>query len=240
MKKAGLIGGMSWESTVTYYQIMNRIIGQQLGGNHSADLVIRSLDLELIDSHQRCGEWDAVAELLCRAARELESLGVDVILMASNTVHRVYDAVQGAVGVPVLHIADPTVEAVQRAGIGTVGLLGTRYTMEGDFLKERLMEAGIAVMVPQEPQREQIHQAIFTEGCMGNIKEETRAMFLDVIRELKERGAQGIILGCTELGLMVSAEESCLPLFDTAVLHAAKAAEEILETDGRLEWTASN
>ena len=240
MKKAGLLGGMSWESTVTYYQIINRIVGQQLGGNHSADMVIRSLDLELIDSHQRRGEWEQVAELLCRGAKELECLGADFILMASNTVHRVYDAVQGAVSVPILHIADPTVEAVQRAGIQTVGLLGTRYTMEGDFLKEKLTAAGIDVIVPPADEIEKIHHAIFTEGCVGNIKEETRTMFLHVMCGLKQRGAQGIILGCTELGLMVSAEGSCLPLFDTAVLHAETAAEEILRRDGRMEWTDSN
>jgi len=130
MKKAGLLGGMSWESTVIYYQVINRIVGQRLGGNHSADMVIRSLDLDQIDSYQSRGQWEQVACILCRGAGELESLGADFILMASNTVHRVYDAVQSAVSIPVLHIADPTVEAVQQAGIQKVGLLGTRYTMK--------------------------------------------------------------------------------------------------------------
>jgi len=228
MKKAGLLGGMSWESTVTYYQIINSIVGQRLGGNHSADMVIRSLNLETVDSHQRQGQWDAVADMLCQAAKELETLGADFIIMASNTVHKVYDAVQGAVRVPVLHIAEPTVEAVQQAGIRTVGLLGTRYTMEGDFLKERLTAAGIDVVVPPADAMEWIHEAIFTEACVGYIKEETGTMFREIILDLKDRGAQGVILGCTELGLLVCSKDSCLPLFDTAVLHAEKAAEEIL------------
>ncbi len=228
MKKAGLLGGMSWESTVTYYQIINRIIGERLGGNHSADMAIRSLNLETVDGHQRRGQWDAVADMLCQAAKELETLGVDFIVMASNTVHKVYDAVQGAVSVPVLHIAEPTVEAVQRAGMRTVGLLGTRYTMEGEFLKEKLEDAGMNVVVPDAEQMERIHEAIFREACVGNIKEETRNLFRQVILDLKRRGAQGVILGCTELGLLVCEEDSCLPIFDTAVLHAEKAAEEIL------------
>jgi len=228
MKKAGLVGGMSWESTVTYYQMINQAVGRRLGGNHSADMIIRSLDLELIDSHQRRGEWEQVAEILCRAARELESLGSEFIVMASNTVHKVYDAVQDAVSVPVLHIAEPTVEAVRKAGVETVGLLGTRYTMEGDFLKEKLETAGIAVVVPPADAMEWIHEAIFTEACVGDIKEETKEMFRGAIRDLELAGAQGVILGCTELGLMVAAEDSCLPLFDTALLHAEKAAEEIL------------
>lgn len=229
MKKAGLLGGMSWESTVTYYRIINERIRDRLGGSSSADMVIRSLDLGVIDAHQSRGEWDMVAGLLCKGAAELEKLDVDFIVMASNTVHRVYDDVKASVSVPVLHIAEPTVEAVRSAGISTVGLLGTKYTMQGDFLKEWLNGAGIEVIVPEAGQMDRIHEAIFTEACIDGVGDETGMMFRDAIRMFRERGAGGVILGCTELGLMIRPEDSCLPLFDTAVLHAEQAAEEIMK-----------
>ena len=228
MKRAGILGGMSWESTITYYRIINEKVTESLGGCNCADMVIRSLNLAEIDAHQRRGEWDAVAEILCRAAQELEQMNVDFIIMASNTVHRIYDKVQEAVNVPVLHIAEPTVEAAKQAGMTTAGLLGTRYTMEGDFLKEKLNEAGIGVVVPSPEKIGQIHEVIFNEPCMGEPRREIREMFREVIEELREQGAQCIILGCTELGMMIKEEDSCLPMFDTAVLHARKTAEEIL------------
>lgn len=231
MKKIGLIGGMSWESTVTYYKIINEKVGAALGGSSSADMIIRSLDLAEIEWLQDNDRWDAVAYILTEAARQLESAGADFIVMASNTVHRVYDEVEASVSVPVLHIADPTVEAVQRAGVRSVGLLGTRYTMEGDFLKEKLEGAGISVIVPDPEKIELIHKAIFTEAVVGNVSEETKTLFIDVINEFAARGAEGVILGCTELGLMIDSSDSSLALFDTAVLHAKKAAEEMLMTE---------
>ena len=231
MKKIGLIGGMSWESTVTYYKMINEKVGAALGGSSSADMIIRSLDLAEIEWLQDNDRWDAVAYILVEAARELESAGADFIVMASNTVHKVYDEVAASVSVPVLHIAEPVIEAMQRAGIRNIGLLGTRYTMEGDFLKEKLESVGISVIVPDEEKIDTIHKAIFTEAVVGNVSDETKAMFIDVINEFIARGAQGVILGCTELGLMIDSDDSSLPLFDTAVLHAERAAEEMLMTE---------
>lgn len=231
MKKIGLIGGMSWESTVTYYKIINEKVGATLGGSSSADMIIRSLDLAEIEWLQDNGRWDAVAYILTEAARELESAGADFIVMASNTVHKVYDEVAASVNVSVLHIAEPTVEAVQRAGVRSVGLLGTRYTMEGDFLKEKLESVGISVIVPDAEKIELIHKTIFSEAVVGNVSDETKSLFIGVIDEFAQQGAQSVILGCTELGLMISPDDSNLPLFDTAVLHAERAAEEILMTE---------
>lgn len=231
MKKAGLLGGMSWESTVTYYQIINETVREKLGGSSSADMIIRSLDLEAIEKYQSSGNWDAVADILCHAAAELENAGADFIVMASNTVHRVYPDVAEAVGIPVLHIADAVIDAVHEAGIDPVGLLGTKYTMQGDFLKEKLFEAGISVLVPTEERMQQIHDAIFSEAPLGKVRDETKRMLYDVVAELRRCGARGIVLGCTELGLMIHPEESCLPIFDTVILHAGKAAELILREE---------
>ena len=231
MKKLGLIGGMSWESTVTYYKIINEKVGVTLGGSSSADMTIRSLDLAEIEWLQDNGRWDAVAYILTEAARELESVGADFIVMASNTVHKVYNEVAASVSVPVLHIAEPTLEAVQRAGVRCVGLLGTRYTMEGDFLKEKLEAEEISVIVPDAEKIDLIHKAIFTEAVVGTVSEETKSIFIEIIDEFARQGAQGMILGCTELGLMISTGDSSLPLFDTAVLHAEKAAEKMLMTE---------
>ena len=196
-------------------------------------MTIRSLDLAEIEWLQENDRWDAVAYILTEAARELESAGADFIVMASNTVHKVYDEVVASVNVPVLHIAEPTVEAVQRAGVHSVGLLGTRYTMEGDFLKEKLEAAGISVIVPDPEKVDLIHKAIFTEAVVGNVSDETKRLFIGVIDEFARQGVQGVILGCTELGLMISPEDSRLPLFDTAVLHAEKAAEEVFQKHTR-------
>lgn len=233
MKKLGLLGGMSWESTVTYYKIINEKVGAALGGNSSADMIIRSLNLAEIEWLQDNDRWDAVAYILAEAAGDLERAGAEFIVMASNTVHKVYDQVAESVNVPIIHIADPVVEAVRNfnaigSGLNTVGLLGTRYTMEGDFLKEKLEAAGVSVVVPDEEAIAQIHQAIFTEAVVGKVKSKTKNMFIDVIDDLAKKGAQGVILGCTELGLMINPDDSKLPLFDTAVLHAVKAAEEVL------------
>lgn len=228
MKKLGLLGGMSWESTVIYYKIINEKVGEALGGNSSADMIIRSLNLAEIEWLQENDRWDAVAYILTEAACDLERAGAEFIVIASNTVHKVYDQVAEAVKVPIIHIAEPLVEAVVGFGLNTVGLLGTRYTMEGDFLKEKLEAAGVSVVVPDGEAIEQIHQAIFNEAVAGKVRSKTKNMFIDVIDDLAKQGAQGVILGCTELGLMISPDDSKLPLFDTAVLHAEKAAEEVL------------
>lgn len=229
MRKLGILGGMSWESTITYYKVINEMIGQHQGGNTSADMIIRSLDLARIDSYQSCGRWDKVAEILCRAAGELEQAGADFIIMASNTVHKVYNQVQESVSVPVLHIADATARAIKTEDMSRVGLIGTRYTMEGDFLKDRLTEADIEVIVPSEARWDEIHKAIFEEACIGEVRPETKVMFRQIIEELGLQGAEGVILGCTELGLLVELSDSPLRLFDTAVLHAQMAATEIMK-----------
>lgn len=228
MKKIGLLGGMSWESTATYYRIINETVAERAGGVTSADMVIRSLNLSVIAEHQSCGRWDQVADILCTSAAELEQMQADFIVMASNTVHKVYDSVNAAVKIPVIHIAEPVAAAVKAAEISKIGLLGTKYTMEGDFLKEKMNAAGIEVAVPDSDRFGEINDAIFGEGCTGRIKEETKEMFRSVISELKEQGAGGIVLGCTELGLFIKQEDWDIPVFDTAVLHALRAAEEIL------------
>lgn len=225
MKTIGLIGGMSWESTVTYYQELNRLVKERLGGLHSARVLLYSVDFEEIEACQSAGDWDRSARILTRAAQNLEKAGADFILICTNTMHKVFETVQAGVSVPLLHIADATADALERAGISTVALLGTKYTMKEDFYKRRLLERGLRVLIPEEPDVELINQVIFGELCLGELKAQSKAEFLRIIGELSARGAQGVILGCTEIGLLISQEDTSLPVFDTTLIHAAGAAE---------------
>ncbi len=224
MKTIGLIGGMSWESTVTYYQIINETVKKELGGLHSSRCILYSVDFDEIEKCQSCGDWDKSGDILGQAARSLEKAGADFIVICTNTMHKVAPRIQSYISIPLLHIADVTTECLKDRGIKTVALLGTRYTMEQDFYKERLVQSGLQVLIPEGPQREMINRVIFDELCLGTISPESRAGFLAIIRGLGQKGAEGVILGCTEIGLLIRQEDTDIPLFDTTVIHARKAA----------------
>ncbi|MBP0980763.1 MAG: aspartate/glutamate racemase family protein [Oscillospiraceae bacterium] len=224
MKTIGLIGGMSWESTVTYYKIINETIKRELGGLHSAKILLYSVDFDEIEKYQSSGEWDKSAAVLGDAAANLEKAGADFILICTNTMHKVADAVQKRISVPILHIAEVTADVLKAKGIEKVGLLGTKYTMTQDFYKAKLIEAGIAVVIPDEAEVEMINDVIFNQLCLGIISEESRTKFVQAIEQLKAKGAQGVILGCTEIGLLIEQKDSALPVFDTTLIHAEKAA----------------
>lgn len=225
MQTIGLLGGMSWESTVTYYQIVNQVVKERLGGLHSAKCILYSVEFDEIERCQSSGDWDRSAEILAQAAQALERAGADFILICTNTMHKVYEPVQTAVSVPILHIADLTLSALQAQGIRRVALLGTRYTMEQDFYKQRLLDGGLEVLIPPAADRQEINRIIFQELCQGAISPASKATFLRVLEDLAAAGAEGAILGCTEIGLLISQGDSALPLFDTTLIHARAAAE---------------
>jgi len=229
MKTIGLVGGMSWESTVEYYRIINEAVKEKLGGFHSAKIVMVSVDFAEVETLQHREEWDKAAVLLAEAALRVEAAGADFALLCTNTMHRVFDAVQKAVHIPLLHIADVTAREIRAGGLARVGLLGTRFTMEQDFYKGKLArDYGLDVLVPEEEERRAIHGILYDELCLGEIKEASREVFRNIIRRLEARGAQGIILGCTEIPLIVKQKDSTLPLFDTTDLHARAAVDEAL------------
>ena len=224
MKTIGLIGGMSWESTVTYYQLINEAVKQQLGGLHSAKILLYSVDFAEIEEYQAKGQWAESAQVLADAAENLQKAGADFLLICTNTMHKVAPQVCSRISIPLLHIAEATADALKEAGISKVGLLGTKYTMTQDFYKAKLLEAGIDVVIPDETGVELVNRVIYEELCLGIVRDESRQQFSSVIDSLKDMGAQGVILGCTEIGLLVSQEDSSLPVFDTTYIHAAKAA----------------
>lgn len=226
MKTIGLIGGMSWESTVPYYRHLNEGIKQRLGGLHSARIVLYSVDFHDIERLQHAGRWDEAGTLLANAARALQAAGADFLVLCTNTMHKVAPAIEAAVTIPLLHIADPTAEVVRQAGIRTVGLLGTRFTMEEDFYRGRLeSQHCLKVMIPDATDRDFVHRVIYDELCCGVTREASRAAYRAIIERLVARGAKGIILGCTEIGLLVGPDDSAMPLFDTTTLHAESAVE---------------
>lgn len=226
MKTIGLIGGMSWESTIPYYRHLNEAVKARLGGLHSAKLVLFSVDFHEIERLQQSGDWDQAGRLLAAAAQALERAGAELLVLCTNTMHKVAPAIEQAVGIPLLHIADPTAAAIQAAGLSTVGLLGTRFTMEQAFYRERLeLRHGIRVLIPDEPQRQDVHRIIYEELCLGQVREESRETYRRIIASLVAQGAQAVILGCTEIGLLVGAGDAGVPLFDTTSLHARQAAE---------------
>lgn len=224
MKTIGLIGGMSWESTVTYYQIVNEIVKQELGGLHSAKVILYSVEFDEIEKCQAAGEWEKSGDILGKAAQGLEAAGADFILICTNTMHKVFDQVQSYVKVPLLHIAQVTADALKRENITQVGLLGTKYTMEQDFYKGKLAENGIDVIVPEAGDIETVNSIIFGELCRGEIRETSRETYLRIIDDMVARGAQGVILGCTEIGLLVHQTDTVAKLFDTTQLHGETAA----------------
>lgn len=225
MKTIGLIGGMSWESTVPYYRDINLVVKERLGGLHSARLILYSVDFHDIERLQHAGRWDEAGDMLADAAASLAAAGADFLVVCTNTMHKVAGAIEQAVSIPLLHIADPTAEAITQAGFRRVGLLGTRFTMEQDFYRSRLESAhGIEVLVPPQDDREDVHRIIYDELCLGVIAEPSREIYRGVIARLVERGAEAVILGCTEIGLLVGESDSPIPLFDTTRLHARSAA----------------
>ena len=225
MKTIGLLGGMSWESTVPYYRQINEAVKARLGGLHSAKIVLYSVDFAEVEHMQHQGDWVAAGALLADAARALERAGADFIVLCTNTMHKVAPAIEGAVQIPLLHIADPTAGAIRRAGLHRVGLLGTRFTMEQDFYRGRLAgQHGIEVLIPEADDRDRVHRVIYEELCLGRIEEASRQAYREVMRRLVERGVQGIILGCTEISLLVGAQDASVALFDTTRIHAEAAA----------------
>ncbi len=228
MKTIGLIGGMSWESTALYYRQINLAVQQRLGGLHSAKLVLLSVDFHEIEVLQRAGDWAAAGEILADAARSLEAAGADFLLLCTNTMHIVAPAIEAAVHIPLLHIADPTGQAIQQSGLTRIGLLGTRFTMEQAFYIDRLRQQGLQVLLPDQEDRDTVHRIIFDELCLGQIVESSRQHYRRIMAKLVDQGAQAIILGCTEITLLVGAEDATVPLFDTTALHANAAAEYAL------------
>lgn len=225
MKTIGLIGGMSWESTLPYYRIVNECVRERLGGLHSAKLVLHSVDFAEIEALQHAGDWDAAGAQLADAARGLRLAGAEAIVVCTNTMHLVAPAIEAAVDIPLLHIADATAQRILAAGLTRVALLGTRFTMEQAFYRERIEATGIAVLTPDAAQRERVHRVIYDELCLGRIVDASRDDYRAIMADLVARGAQGVILGCTEIGLLVGEGDAAVPLFDTARIHAEAAAD---------------
>jgi aspartate racemase len=229
VKTIGLIGGMSWESTVPYYRLINETIKERLGGLHSAKLVLYSVDFQEIEEYQRSGDWEAAGLAMAQAARSLEAAGASFLVLCTNTMHKVADHIEAAVAIKLLHIADPTAAEISRSGHSVVGLLGTRFTMEQAFYKDRLLaHHGLQVKVPSIQDRDTIHRIIYEELCLGIVKPESRAEYRRIMQDLAAQGAQAIILGCTEISLLVGGRDSPVPLFDTTAIHARAAALEAL------------
>lgn len=229
MKTIGLIGGMSWESTVTYYQIINEVVKKQLGGLHSAKVVLYSVDFQEIEECQSNGDWDKSAEILGGAAKKLEQAGADFIVICTNTMHKVAPNIQKEIQIPIIHIAEATAEKLIENNIYKVALLGTKYTMTQDFYKDKLIEKGIEVLIPNDSDVEIVNNIIYDELCLGIISEKSKSEYIRIIDKLKEDGAQGVILGCTEIGLLIGQEDTILPVFDTTQIHATKAAVLAIE-----------
>jgi aspartate racemase len=230
MKTIGLIGGMSWESSIEYYRIVNETVKSKLGGLHSAQCVMYSVDFAEIESLQSLGKWDEATDLMIGAARHVENGGADFFIICTNTMHLMAEEVMKHVTIPFLHIADVTAENVKDRGLKKIGLLGTKFTMEEEFYRGRLIKKhGLEVLIPGEKQREIIHETIFGELCLGKINESSKNRYVTIINELADMGAEGIILGCTEIGLLIGDEDSRIPLFDTTKIHAEAAALYAIE-----------
>ena len=230
MKRLGLLGGMSWQSSIEYERIINELVRDRLGGVASADLLIRSFNFADIEALQEAGRWDEAGRVLAEAAATFAAGGADAIVICTNTMHRIADTVQAAIPIPVIHIADATAAAVKAAGVQVVALLGTRYTMEQDFYVGRLRERhGLTVLVPQEPGRTRVHEVIYSELVRGVINPDSRQAYLDIIGELIDQGAEGVIAGCTEIELLIGQDDLAVPLFPTARIHAEAAAAFALD-----------
>lgn len=230
MKTIGMIGGLSWESSLLYYRIINETVKERLGGAHSARCLMFSFDFAEIEALQMADDWEAATFRMTHAARQLERGGADGLIICSNTMHLMADDVQNAIDIPLLHIVDATARAIQAARLTQVGLLGTRFTMEHEFFRARLLDRfDIQTRIPEEPQRSEVHRVIYEELIQGVIREESRAAYMQTIESLAEQGMQGVILGCTEIGMLIQQEHSALPVFDTTRLHAEAAVDWALD-----------
>ena len=231
MKTIGMIGGMSWESSIEYYRIINQAVRTELGGLHSAKSIMYSVEFAEIEALQHQDRWDDAARIMVSAARSIEAGGADFVIICTNTMHKLYDSVQDGIKIPMLHIADATAEAVKARGIEKIALLGTRFTMEENFYKGRLVQNyGLEVIIPVDEDMEIIHRVIYDELCAGIIKPDSKQSYADIIERLVKEGAEGIILGCTEIGLLVKQGDSPVPLFDTTEIHAQAAVKYALES----------
>ena len=224
LKTIGLIGGMSWESTATYYKIINETVKKKLGGLHSAKCILYSVDFQEIEECQANGNWEKSGEILGEAANNLEKAGADFIVICTNTMHKVVNQIKEKISIPILHIAEMTAEKILEKGLKNIALLGTKYTMEQDFYKSKLIEKGINVIIPDKNDIEIINKVIYDELCLGIINSNSKKKFLEIVDKLRNKGAEGIILGCTEIGLLIKNEDTDVPLFDTAIIHAEQAA----------------
>jgi aspartate racemase len=232
MRRIGLLGGMSWESSAEYYRLLNEETRARLGGLHSADCILRSVDFAEIEEMQEAGAWTDAGRRLAVEAATLTRAGAELLLLCTNTMHKVADAITSAVDTPLLHIADATAEAIKSADLARIGLLGTAYTMEQDFYVGRLRDRhALDVLVPGAEDRQRVHKVIYDELCLGITDENSRRFFVDVMAELVERGAEGVVLGCTEIGLLVGSEDTTVPVFDTTRLHARRAVELALDAN---------
>ena len=229
MKTIGLIGGMSWPSTISYYRIINEKMNEKLGGVHSARIILYSVEFSEIEECQASGQWEKSAKILGDAAEKLETAGADLILICTNTMHKVADRIQARITVPIIHIADATADALEKAGVRKVALLGTKCTMTQNFYKSRLISRGFDVLIPEGGDLETVNDVIYRELDRGEIREESRQLFSRIISKLKDRGAEAVILGCTEIGLLVKHESSVIPVFDTTEIHAIRAVELALD-----------
>ena len=228
MKTIGLIGGMSWESSLLYYRLINQDVKQRLGGLHSAQLLMYSVDFAPIEKLQHDGDWDGAAEILIDAARRLEAGGADFFLIGTNTMHQVADTIAGAVGIPLLHIADATAEVLLKDEVRRVGLLGTAFTMELDFYRGRIQQHGIDVVVPELHDRQMVHDIIYQELCQGQVDDESREVYLAIIERMREQRIDGVILGCTEICMLVQPQHTDIRLYDTTAIHAKQAVDHAL------------
>jgi len=224
LKTIGLIGGMSWESTVTYYKIINETVKEKLGRLHSAKCILYSVDFQEIEECQANGNWEKSGEILGEAAYNLEKAGADFIVICTNTMHKVVNQIKEKISIPILHIAEMTAEKILEKGLKNIALLGTKYTMEQDFYKSKLIEKGINVIIPDKNDIEIINEVIYDELCLGTINSDSKKKFLEIVDKLRSKGAEGIILGCTEIGLLIKNKDTDVPLFDTAIIHAEQAA----------------
>lgn len=228
-KTLGIIGGMSWESTESYYRLINEGVKHQLGGLHSADLLIHSVDFALINTLQEQGRWDELGVIMANSAQRLQAAGVQGIMIASNTMHKLVDDVRSATDLPLTHIADATTEAIKKQNLTKIALLGTQFTMTQDFYKQRLIDAGLQVLIPEDEARVEVHRIIKKELCVGEFKDSSREYYRQMIKDLAAQGAEGVILGCTEIGLLIKQADSPIPVFDTTAIHAAAAVDFLLE-----------
>lgn len=226
MKTIGMTGGMSWESTLSYYKAINEGVKAALGGLNSAQICLYSVNFEPIEKLQHEGKWDETAQLLAQAAKSVEAGGADFLLICTNTMHKVAPEIEAQISIPILHIADATAKQLQQDGIERVGLLGTRFTMEQEFYKGRLQQQfGIDVLIPDAEQRQQVHRVIYEELCLGTIRPESRAQYVEIVEDLHRRGAQAVILGCTEIALLIQQHDTDVPLYDTTKIHAEQAVQ---------------